>query len=445
MVATNASSARVRSIALRGFVAGRPPTDAGSAEIVKKCLADADQDVREDAAVALGKPELAGAVEALVPLLKDPQWEVAVAAAVSLGKTRDAAAVTPLQALLASKDWKLKAAALVGLGHSRQKAAVPALIDALSGHTPTEKLTAYEFLRRLTPEKLPLKQASWKPWWARAEASFQFPDLASAGKTEKKYGYAASSYGVYEDLDVLVFQSRGDHIEKLLDKLKIAHRNTQLGAVVETGVTPHGVYVANCTGECQPEDLEQVRWFVHAGGYLFSSCWALTYHSQEVRPGFVRGIDLKTVQEVVAAEPCTQSPYLAGVFDGVTRPKYVLDGPHLIDVLDPERVEVLIDSPECATKLRSGNLAAWWTIGHGLILDSVNHFDLQGFERAPPMKEATERMAYAVDSMGLTFSDLRDVPKGAWNSQTKAAEEVRDLSAFRFITNFVRSKRRSGS
>jgi len=444
--ATGGGSARVRSIALRGVVAARPTSEPSAAALAKRCLGDKDPDVREDAVVALGRPGADGAVEALLPLLKDPEWEVAVAAAVSLGKTQDPAALPALQALLAHKDWKMKGAALVGLGHLRHKGAVPLLIDALAGKSATEKLTAFEFLRRMTREKLPARQSGWKTWWSRNEASFQFPDPSEAAKQQQKYGYAPSAYGVYEDLDVLVFQSRGDHIEKLLDKLKIAHRRTRLGNVAEEGVSPLGVYVANCTGECSPEDLEQVRWFVHTGGYLFSSCWALTHHAGPIRPGFAQWFKTPVqVLDLVTAEPCSDSPYLAGVFDGVTRPKYVLEGAHLLEVLDPERVEVLIDSPECATRWRCGNLAGWWTIGHGLILDSVNHFDLQGFDRAPPMKEAVDRMAYAVDTMGLSFADLREVPKGAWSSQTKAAEEVRDFSAFRFITNFVRQKRRSGS
>ncbi len=443
-VASGHGNARVRSIAMRDLVAHAPP--ASYLATAKRLLADADAQVREDAVVALGRPGMDGAVEALLPLLKDGDWPVAVAAAVSLGKTQDPAAFEPLSKLADSKEWKLAGAALVGLGHLKLKAAVARLIAGLGEKSPTLKLTAFEFLRRMTRDKVAGKESLWKSWWQKNEPTFQFPEPSETAKQQQKYGYAPSAYGVYEDLDLLVFQSRGDHIEKLLEKLKIDHRTTRGNEVPETGVSPLGIYVANCTGECAPEDLEQVQWVVHVGGYLFSSCWALTFHSSLVRPGFTRQLTTRTqVLDLVTAEPCRESPYLAGVFDGISRPKYVLEGAHLIDVLDHERVEVLIDSPECATRWGGGNLAAWWTVGHGLILDSVNHFDLQGFDRAPQMKEPADRMAYAIDTMGLTYADLRDVPRGAWQSQSKAAEEVRDLSAFRFITNFVRQKRKTGS
>jgi HEAT repeat protein len=443
-IATGNGAPRVRSIALRGLVDAAGADSERWRTTALKLLNDADADVREDAAVALGRPRVSGAVAALRPLLKDKEWPVAVAAAVSLGKTQEADALAPLVELAKHKEWKLAGAALVGLGHLKKKEAVPALIAGLGERSPTLKLTAFESLRRMTRDKVPARESSWKSWWGKSEASYAFPDPDEAARQQQKYGYSPSAYGVYEDLDVLVFQSRGDHIEKLLDSLKIAHRKTRGNEVAESGVSPLGIYVANCTGECSTEDLEQVQWAVHAGGYLFASCWALTHHAARVRPAFVRGIDESRITDLVTAEPCLASPYLAGAFDGSARPKYALDGPHLIDVVDPERVEVLIDSPECATRHRNGNMAAWWTVGHGLILDSVNHFDLQGFGRAPPMKEATERMAYAVDVLGLTYADLREIPRGAWQSQEKAKEEVRDLSAFRFITNFVRQRRKSG-
>ena len=450
-VARGDRSGRVRDVALRDLLAARGVGHAATRELVNALAEDPDVDVREDALVALGSPDAKGAVELLTTHLKDPTWEVAVAAAVSLGKTHDPAALAPLEALLAHKDWRYSSAALVGLGHLQQKAAVARLIEGLHSRSATAKLTAYEFLRRLTNDKVGNKEAAWKEWWQKHAAAYQFVDAAALAKNAQKYGYAAdpAGYGrMYQDLDVLCFQSRGDHIEKLLDALKIAHRDTRSGVVEEAGVSPFGVYVANCTGEAQPPDLDQVRWFVHTGGYLFCSCWALTYHAAEVRPGFARQLPTRVqVLDLVTAEPCRESPYLTGVFEPGTRPRYSLSGAHLIDVLDPERVEVLIDSPECESRWGGGNLAAWWSVGHGLILDSANHFDLQGlgYELAPKMKDAADRIAYAIDTMGLRYADVRAIPNDVWKSGTKSAEDVRDLSMFRFLTNFVRRKRIAGA
>ena len=113
------------------------------------------------------------------------------------------------------------------------------------------------------------------------------------------------------------------------------------------------------------------------------------------------------------------------------------DRAHLIEVLDPEEVEVLIDSPACAQAFGGANLAAWFTLGHGVVLDSANHFELQGFLSAT-VREPEERMAYAIDHLGLTYARLRELRKEKfWNKTAAAAEHVKDLSVFRLITNFV--------
>jgi hypothetical protein len=150
------------------------------------------------------------------------------------------------------------------------------------------------------------------------------------------------------------------------------------------------------------------------------------------------------VLDNVPSEPCpTRSPYLEGVFPSFTRPIYVLYGSHLIQVKDKERVEVLIDSPWCATRWDGGNLAAWFQAGHGVILDSANHFDLQGMEKAVGLKTAEDRMGYAVNHMGIDYPELRELrDRKVWDSSSASKKEARDLSAFRFITNFVREKRK---
>jgi hypothetical protein len=52
-------------------------------------------------------------------------------------------------------------------------------------------------------------------------------------------------------------------------------------------------------------------------------------------------------------------------------------------------------------------------------------------------------MAYAMDHLGLSYAEVRDIAsRHAWDSNSKAGKEAKDLSAFRFISNFVRAKRR---
>jgi hypothetical protein len=189
--------------------------------------------------------------------------------------------------------------------------------------------------------------------------------------------------------------------------------------------------------------VERLQWYVRAGGYLFASCWALTHTVQAAFPDVVQKLHTRAqIVDTVKAEKCpSNSPLIEGVFDGVTMPLYELMGSHVIDVIDPERFEVLIDSPECATRWGDGNLAGWFTIGHGLVLDSANHFDLQGMSQQR-LRDEKERMAFAVDHLGYDYEELRKLrDEGVFAKQPLAVKRTRDLSIFRFITTFVRQKR----
>ena len=66
-------------------------------------------------------------------------------------------------------------------------------------------------------------------------------------------------------------------------------------------------------------------------------------------------------------------------------------------------------------------------MGHGVVLDSVNHFEEQGLARATWLKKPEERQTYAVDHLGLSYADLRAVrDERWWKKATESAEQVKD-------------------
>ena len=97
--------------------------------------------------------------------------------------------------------------------------------------------------------------------------------------------------GVYEGLDVVVLQSE-DRIELLLADLKVAHRITRSGQVPDSGLHPFALFFSNCMGKITTKDVDPIAWFVHSGGYLFGSCWALKETVEKVSPGVIRKFPL---------------------------------------------------------------------------------------------------------------------------------------------------------
>jgi len=406
---------------------------------------DADEAVQERAIVQLGRPGVTGAAPALIGALSDRNWTTAACAAVSLGKTRDASAIEALQKLLQHTEWTRRGAAVVGLMHCGSAAVVEPLLGMLADQHPVVAGAAHAALETLANkfDQAPDAKA-WRAWWMQNKDKHVFVDRAASIDTKKKYGYAVPDIDIYQGLDVVAFASHGDHIEQLLSRLKIAHRMTEAAKITTCGIHPEAIFVSNCTGEIQDADVEPLTWFVRTGGSLFGSCWALQETIARLHPGVVqKAVTRDQVLDDVRALPVrADSPLLNGVFPPGVVPIYHLEGAHLIDVLDPERCEVLIDSPDAAERWGNGNLAAWFFSGHGVLFDSANHFDLQGFDSAPDLKTEKDRQAYAVDHMGLSFDKWRTTRTEAyWKQGPKAGKSVPDLSAFRLLTNFVRSKR----
>ena len=442
--------ARVRRIALGIVARARGAKDAATRALLLAALGkDPDARVRETAASYLGVRNTPEVVPVLEAALADPDWRVVTSAAVALGKTEHEESAAALIALHESggEDWKKRASAVAGLTRLRARSAVPVLIAALEDDEPLVARTAYEFLCEIARQRLDPKPAPWTKWWEEGGAKIKLSIPEEVLERRKKLGYVRTAQelfsGTYVGIDVLVLQSRGDHIEDVLERLKVEHRRTSSGQVCSEGLHPQGVFVSNCTGEITADERERLSWFVRAGGALFGSCWALRETIQELEPGLVR--QLETRGEVLGDVPAypvdPESRYVQGVFSPDARPIYHLEGAHLIEVLDPEEVEVLVDSPECAAQFGGANLAAWFRLGHGVVLDSANHFEGQGF-RTATVREPKERMAYAIDHLGLTYAELREVRQEKfWGKTSSADEHVKDLSVFRLITNFVWLKR----
>lgn len=437
--------ARVRAVALTRLVEQLGIADPDVFAIaVERLQGDSDASVREQAAVSLGGSSSEDAVKALASALGDKDWAVAACAAVSLGKTTHETALAPLLALSKDPDWRRRGAAIVGLCHVTKNDAVPAVLAAIADAEPAIANTARVYAKAVARQDLGADSKAWIDWWAENGKRVKMWTPEEAKARREKYGYARTAEDVFKDLDVIVLDSRGDHIQKVLEHEKLAFRTTAAAKHRADGLHPHGVYVSNCTGEVEAEDLERIAWFVRTGGYLFGSCWSLHETIEKVYPGVVRKYEgMGEVLDTVDAEPIAlDSPYLKGVFDGGVEPQYNLEGAHLIEVIDRERCEVLVDSPDCATRWGNGNLAVWFRAGHGLILDSVNHFDNQGLVNASFLKEDEERQAYALDRMGMSYERWRATKDQKWwSSNTKAAEQVFDLTALHLVVNFVRSKR----
>ena len=415
--------------------------------------------MREEAARLLGAAGPNGAPrDEAVPLLEkalaDAEWGVAVVAAVSLGKTRSLKAIPLLERLIdpkTVKDWRLRGAAVAGLGGLRQRGAVPGLIVALEDKDPAVSRTAYECLQRLTTRPMRAQASTWSAWWAKAGPTYVFADWDKLSRTLGRGGYAVSLEDVYKDVgpakqDVVVLPTSNMNSERLFGAAGVGHRVVRESQQGSLDLHPFAVILAGDNAAREEAAMDRLRWFVRTGGHLFVSCVQAPEVFEPLAPARVRALAAKSpVSEPVFPEPCPgESPWMQDVFSPFARPIYGLRLAALIEVLQPERVEVLIDSPDCATRWGGGNLACWFQLGHGIILDTSNLFSVHELLNVGGLKSGLDRMAYAMDHMGVDYEEARRLAeRKVWDSQTEATKAVHDFSPLRLLTNFVRFKRRN--
>jgi len=106
--------------------------DERAVEPLIRALKNKDDDVREEAAMALGEIGDTRAVEPLAALLKDEDHVVRQWAAMALGKM-GAPAIEPLIGALKDDNRIVRKCAVKALGETGSDAAVPALIKVLNG------------------------------------------------------------------------------------------------------------------------------------------------------------------------------------------------------------------------------------------------------------------------------------------------------------------------
>lgn len=410
--------------------------------------------LREEIAVQVGVRGAAEVLPLLRTALSDKDWEVVVCAAVSIGKTNVDGAAELLAELTDNTDWRKRGAAAAGFGWLFRADSIEPLVALLEDRDTSVSRTALESLRRLTDRNdIGADPAAWRAWWTESKERHRFEHPADREESRKKYGYSdlerppdASVYReLYDAFDVIALSGQADFVEKLLDGMKIPYRLTSTAELARSQVHPFAAFFANCEGNVSADDVERLQWFVRTGGHLFTSCWSLEGTLAKVYPGVIRhvGIDTQQVMGSVPVFPADPtSRFLPGVFPRTVTPYFHLEGAMLIHVERPELGEVLIDSPVARDLWGHGNLVAWFEAGHGMLLDSANHFQIHGFERLGDLDDADALQAYALDHMGLPLDRWRAIEgEKFWKKKSDAAANVPETAVFNFVTNFIRRYR----
>ncbi|MCK6481166.1 MAG: HEAT repeat domain-containing protein [Planctomycetes bacterium] len=393
----------------------------------------------------------------LAGFFPDRSWRVASAALAAAG-TLGAAGDLPLVTEFTShKDWRVRGAAFEAMGRFRAKEAIPLLAAGLRDRDPVVKGVCFANLQILTKQALPADAAAWTAWWEKNGGALDLVKRSrkDAAKTtserrdEDRYGsslYGKRGVEVLQKARILVVTGAWDHAEKVLEHLSIKHTRLRAQELKDAGLNPNQVVLVNCEGNLDSGSAERIQWFVNVGGYAMTTDWALAKAVKLCFPGYADHFPgANTGNDVVVVEDGFPGHrYNAGVFEGVPAMKWWLEIQAFpIQVLWPERCEVLVDSAEMRRKYGSSPMALAFRYGLGRVQHSVSHFALQE-EGMTQARGEKQRKVFAADNLGLSMETIRTIEakggfSGSLNEETMKLLAP-DYSMFRLIVNFVAEK-----
>jgi hypothetical protein len=188
-----------------------------------------------------------------------------------------------------------------------------------------------------------------------------------------------------EDLsaaDIIVTRGQYDHIEQVFSHGGIPCTTVDPGAIDSAELRPDQVMFVNCAGNFTPPGLRKLHHFVHEGGFLFTTDWALKNVLEPAFPGFVEYNGRPTADDVVRVEILSEDdPFLSSILGPGDDPQWWLEGSsYPIRVLDAEKVQVLVKSKELEEKWGEAPVFVTFPFGAGRVYHMISHFYLQRTE-----------------------------------------------------------------
>lgn len=229
------------------------------------------------------------------------------------------------------------------------------------------------------------------------------------------------------EADVIITRGEHDHIENVLQQAGTPYTLLDPGQIEGANLRPDQIVFVNCPGRFSPKGIRNLVKFVHEGGFLFTTDWAIKNVLEPAFPGVVEYNELATSDAVVRVEVLDkEDPFLASILDSEDDPQWWLEASsYPIRILDPERVRVLVTSRELEERYGESPVFITFDHGAGRVYHMISHFYLQRTE--------TRTQRHASSSIG--FMAQKGVPLEAIDKYTAMGAE--DMSTSEVESAYV--------
>jgi len=179
--------------------------------------------------------------------------------------------------------------------------------------------------------------------------------------------------------EVVVVRGSADHMEHVMQKAQVKYVVVDPEDLPQLPLHGQQVLMVNCTGEMSPAARERVRRFVSAGGFLYTTDHAVHYLLERAFPGYVKWSGKTSNEEIFAMEVGQTDRGLLKKIGNGGHPRWQLaGGGYLFDVVDKQKVDVLMTSRAVAQRYGSGGvLGVRFRVGDGQVIHVTGHFFTQ--------------------------------------------------------------------
>jgi hypothetical protein len=241
--------------------------------------------------------------------------------------------------------------------------------------------------------------------------------------------------------EVAVVTGEYDHIERVLHATAVPFTRVSVQEAAGLDWQRLQVLLVSCPGMLPPTTRERIAPWVRRGGYLLTTDWALKHVIEEVFPGRVRHNGRQTADAVVriAGGDSVDDPLISGFLESGREPLWWLESAsYPIEVLDPQRVRVLIRSGEVGRSWGADPVVVTFEEGHGTVVHMLSHLYLQRSD-VRTVRDAQPAAAYLAEE-GCAPAEVAFCASAA--PSLRASELLSAASTTRFLSQVVLQQRR---
>ena len=206
-------------------------------------------------------------------------------------------------------------------------------------------------------------------WYAKTKLREEEPEMAAA-------------LDEVEESNVIVVQGGYDNCEFVLKLADIPHVVIPVHSADTVSYRPDQTVFINCPGNLSDKAIGKLVTFVHEGGLLITTDWALQNVLEKGFPDKVKYNQKPTGDEVVritVKDP--DNPIVKGFLEADGDPLWWLeDSSYPIEILDTKNVKVLVYSNELKAKYGESPVIIEFEHGEGKVIHMISHFYLQRTE-----------------------------------------------------------------